>query len=74
MTVLRRTYAELEDALGNALTRIEELEGERDALADDVNTFQEERDGARAERDDMDKQVRKLEQAVEGVRDAVRGV
>lgn len=74
MTALRRTYAELEDALGNALTKIEELESVNDGLEDDLEDARRERVAAVAEQCRLQARVERLEATIKGVRDAMRRV
>jgi len=74
MTVLRRTYAELEDALGNALTRIEELESASTEADEKLDEVVGERDGARQGNANLEKRNEALEQALDDVRDALARV
>ena len=74
MTVLRRSYDELEDALGNALTRIEELESATDELDDVLTAVRAERDEAIKQAGLAEERAQKLERALDTVVDTVENV
>lgn len=74
MMLVRRTLKESENALGDALSRIQELESESNGLSESLAEAERERDEARAEQARLEDRVTELERAVEVARDALAGV
>ena len=74
MTALPRTLDEAQHALIEAERRVERLESVNSRLQDELADARAEHDAAFAEQARLEDRVRILERAVEGVRDAVKGL